>query len=555
MASREVVVGIDFGTSNSSLSISFPNKEVKTIRLDGEDNNLLRSIVKYSNSETIVGRDANDLEAVCSGNVVFNAKRLIGRKYWDLEDSVKNKSGAEVVEDDDGYAAYDIPIIHKKVSPINVVSDIIKKIYKEALSATEGYTISCVVVTYPASYRQDQIAATKTAVNSVIDVPVHLIKEPIAASYTYLKVNGYNDVNRKNVLVYDLGGGTFDLSLIRIENQQINVLKTAGNDNIGGEHFDDLIVDYVIKEYEKNKGDKLMPEKVDENLMSEKEKEEARILYERLLSYLRELCKKAKERLCMTEDEVPISIHSFMEKFREYNKSTINRDYDDSISVEDNEEDIVLTREQFERMIKNDIATTIQTVENTLKDQRLKAEDIDEVVLIGGSSRIPYVRRKLKNVFGDILCYTIDPTICVSYGAAAFGRERDLVEVNNIEGIKYDYYTLIYKKNGKIGRSIMIPKGSKFDRPVEKEYLIPASSEGCWTDSIYEGDINDTKGEKELASIEGSVTNWKDRRVIIKYIFTLYNDGLLHYKVVDEDSGKTIINEKAMSTRYQSKQH
>lgn len=541
MASKEVIVGIDFGTSNSSLSISFPDKKVETIVLDGEDNKLLRSIVKYSNSETIVGRDANDLEAVCSGNVVFNAKRLIGRKYRDLEDSVKNKSGAEVVEDDDGYASYNIPIIDKKLSPIKVVSDIIKKIYKEALSATKGYTIVCVVVTYPASYRQDQIAATKTAVNSVIDVPVLLRKEPIAAAYAYYKVNAYNSVDRKNVLVYDLGGGTFDLSLVRIENQQINVLKTAGIDNIGGEHFDDLIVDYVIKEYERKKEN--------EKLMPEKENKEDSILYERLLSYLRELCKKAKERLCMTEDEVPISIHSFMEKFREYTEYMINQDYDDSISVEDNEEDIILTPEQFKRMIKNDIARTIQTVENTLEDQRLKAEDIDEVVLIGGSSRIPYVRSELNKVFRnrDILCHTIDPTICVSYGAAYFGRERDLVEVNNIEGTKYDYYTFINKKNRKTP-SIMIPKGSKFNTPVEKDYLIPASFQGCWTDSIYEGNIDDIKGGKELASIEGSVTNWKDRKVIIKYIFTLSEDGLLHYTVVDKDSGEIIINEKTMST-------
>lgn len=549
MANKEVVIGIDFGTSNSSLSISFPNKEIKTIELDGEKDRLLRSIVKYSDSEITVGRDANDIKAVCDGNVVFNAKRLIGRKYRDLGNSdMKNKSGAKVVEDEDGYAAYYIPILGRKVTPIDVVSEIIKKIFDKAMTETKEYTISSVVVTYPASYKQDQIAATQTAVKKVIkDIPILFITEPVSASYTFYNVNGSNVEYEGNILVYDLGGGTFDLSLIQIKNQKFRILKTNGCDNIGGEHFDDLIMKYVIKEYEKdaqpNDDKRLMPDK-----------EEDKELYERLLSYLRESCKKAKEDLCKTDTSQHISIESFMEKFREYSK----KDEDDDAAIEYPQDDVILTRELFEGMIKKDIAKTLEIVNDTLNKEGLKYEDIDKVVLIGGSTKIPYVRLELTRVFKKkgILCDTIDPSICVSYGAAAYGRERDVIEVKSTEGIKYDYYTLIRCapsaiQNSVKCRSLMIPKGSMFDEPVERIYNIPKGNEGCWCDTIYEGDIHDENQEVELATIDGYVQDVSDKKVQIKYIFTLSNDGLLHYEVKNVESGTTIIDESVLSTRSQ----
>jgi len=368
-------IGIDLGTTYSCVGV-WQNDHVDIIAND-QGNRTTPSYVSFTNEERLIGEAAKSAAASNPLNTVFDAKRLIGQKFDDpkVQSDLKHLSYKVVNEKDKPMINVDFRGESKTFSPEEISSMILVKM-KEIAEAYLGETVTDAVVTVPAYFNDSQRQATKDA-GAIAGLNIlRIINEPTAAAIAYGLDN--KSSTDKNILIFDCGGGTFDVSILTIEDSIFEVKATAGDTHLGGEDFDTKLVEYFIQEFKR-----LHKKDISEN--------------KRALRRLRSACETAKRNLSASS-VANIEIDSLFE----------GQDFITTI-----------TRAKFENLCDDLFKKTMAPVEQVLRDSKLSKSNIDEIVLVGGSTRIPKIQSLLSEFFnGKELCKTINPDECVAYGAA-----------------------------------------------------------------------------------------------------------------------------------------
>ena len=371
------VIGIDLGTTYSCVGI-YKNGRVEIIPNEF-GNRITPSYVAFTDEERLVGEAAKNQGSMNPTRTIYVVKRLIGRKYDDKEvqRDVKWVPYDVVAKGGKPYVSVEMPGVGvKTLSPEEVSAMILTKM-KEIAENYLGQDIKYAVITVPAYFNDAQRQATKDAgAISGLEV-LRIINEPSAAAIAY----GLDKKDEKNIVVFDLGGGTFDVSILTIDNGVFEVLATAGDTHLGGEDFDQRVTDHFVKTFKKKNGVDIKTEP-------------------RALQKLKAEVEKAKRDLSSVQ-QVKIFIEGII----------------DGIDFEE-----TLTRAKFEELCNDLFKNTLKPVETVLDDSGLKRSEIDEIVLVGGSTRIPKVQQLIKDFFnGKEPNRGINPDEAVAYGAAVQG--------------------------------------------------------------------------------------------------------------------------------------
>lgn len=377
MESKSLAVGIDLGTTYSCVGV-FKNNSVEIIAND-QGNRTTPSYVAFSETERLVGEAAKNQAAANPKNTVFDAKRLIGRKFTDPTVQSDMKLWPfKVVSGPEAKPLIQVEFKgeSKQFSPEEISAMVLGKM-KQISEVYLGTEVKDAVVTVPAYFSDSQRQATKDAGTiSGLNV-IRIINEPTAAAIAY-GMGKERTTGEKNVLIFDLGGGTFDVSLLTIDDGVFEVLATAGDTHLGGEDFDQALVNYFAEEFKR---------KYKKDLTGN----------ERSLRRLRTSCERAKRSLS-SSTQATVEIDALYDGI----------DFNSSI-----------TRARFEDLCGHWFRDTLTPVEKVLKDSGLDKKSIDEVVLVGGSTRIPKIQALVSQFFGGKeLCRSINPDEAVAYGAA-----------------------------------------------------------------------------------------------------------------------------------------
>ena len=377
MAPKSVAVGIDLGTTYSCVGV-FQHGKVEIIAND-QGNRTTPSYVAFTDTERLIGDAAKNQVALNPSNTIFDAKRLIGRKFND--DTVQKDAKLwpfEVINDNSKpKVKVEYKYEEKVFSPEEISSMVLTKM-KETAEAYLGQPIKDAVITVPAYFNDAQRQATKDAgMISGLNV-LRIINEPTAAAIAYGLDKKKQNTQEKNVLIFDLGGGTFDVSILSIDDGVFEVKSTAGDTHLGGEDFDNRMVEHFVKEFQRKHKKDICGNK-------------------RALRRLRTACERAKRTLSASA-QANIEIDSLFEGIDFYTS---------------------ITRARFEELCADLFRGTLDPVEKALRDAKMDKSSIDELVLVGGSTRIPKVQKLLTDFFnGRELNKSINPDEAVAYGAA-----------------------------------------------------------------------------------------------------------------------------------------
>lgn len=391
--SKDITIGIDLGTTNSCVAI-FENGQAKVIENE-EGARTTPSVVSYSkNGKKLVGHTAKNQRVTNPKNTLFAIKRLIGRKYSDqVVQKNRNVVPYEITESGNGDAW--VKIAENKISPQEVSAEILKKMKKTAENYL-GHEVNSAVITVPAYFNDSQRQATKDA-GTIAGLNVkRIINEPTAAALAY----GLNKQRGDSIIaVYDLGGGTFDISIIELTDidgeLQFEVLATNGNTFLGGEDFDARMIDYVVKEFKSQTGIDIRNDSI-------------------ALQRLKESAEKTKIELSTKEI------------------SEINLPYITADSTGPKHLNIEITRTKLESLVESLIEDTLEPCKIAIKDSGKQIDEISSVILVGGQTRMPKVEETVKKFFNKNVKKNINPDEAVAMGAAIqagvlTGKIKDIV--------------------------------------------------------------------------------------------------------------------------------
>ena len=368
------VIGIDLGTTNSCVAV-MDGKEAKVIE-NSEGGRTTPSMVAFTETkEKLVGQSAKRQAVTNSENTLFAIKRLIGRTFEDQD--VKSDSGLvpfKIVKGDNGDAW--VEARGEKYSPSQISAFVLQKM-KETAESYLGESVTQAVITVPAYFNDAQRQATKDAGKIAGLEVLRIINEPTAASLAY----GLDKKQNKKIAVYDLGGGTFDVSILELGDGVFEVKSTNGDTFLGGEDFDNTIVEYLIGEFKKDSGINLKSDKL-------------------ALQRLKEAAEKAKIELSAAE------------------QTDINLPFITADKTGPKHINLKMTRAKLEALVEDLIARTIPPCQTALKDAGISASDIDEIVMVGGMTRMPKVISEVKNFFGKEPNKSVNPDEVVAMGAA-----------------------------------------------------------------------------------------------------------------------------------------
>lgn len=373
MSSNQVTIGIDLGTTNSCFGVIKDGK-VEIIAND-QGKRTTPSFCAFIDSDVIVGDAAKNQAVINAKNTIFDAKRLIGRQYKDplVQEDIKNWPFKVV--NDNGQPKFEVQYQGElKLFSSEKISSLVLKYIKEIAEAHLGTTVTSAVITVPAFFNNAQRKATKVAATMAgLDV-LQIINEPTAAAIAY-GLDNFEE--KKNVLMFDFGGGTLDVTVMSIENGFIDVKSTSGNTHLGGEDFDNRLVAYLAEKFKRKHNKDLFTSK-------------------RAFCRLRSACEKAKRTLSFASSTF-IVIDSLFEDIDWKTK---------------------ITKDCFEDVCFDLFVSILEPVKQALKDAALDKREIHEIVLIGGSTRIPKVQKLLQDFFdGKNLNKSINPDEAVAFGA------------------------------------------------------------------------------------------------------------------------------------------
>ncbi|MBD2690552.1 molecular chaperone DnaK [Anabaena catenula] len=367
------VVGIDLGTTNSCVAVMEGGKP--TVIANAEGFRTTPSVVAFAkNGDRLVGQIAKRQAVMNPENTFYSVKRFIGRRYDEV-----TKETTEVsykVLSSGGNVKLDSPGAGKQFSPEEISAQVLRKLVEDA-SKYLGETVTQAVITVPAYFNDSQRQATKDAGKIAGIEVLRIINEPTAASLAY----GFDKKSNETILVFDLGGGTFDVSVLEVGDGVFEVLATSGDTHLGGDDFDKKIVDFLAEQFRKAEGIDLRKDK------------------------------QALQRLTEAAEKAKIELSSVTQA--EINLPFITATQDGPKHL-----DTTLTRATFEELCSDLIDRCRIPVENALRDAKLNKSNIDEVVLVGGSTRIPAVQEVVKRVLGRDPNQTVNPDEVVAVGAA-----------------------------------------------------------------------------------------------------------------------------------------
>ncbi len=440
------VVGIDLGTTNSVVAVMEGGEAVVIATAEGS--RTMPSVVAFKqNGERMVGVVAKRQAVVNPENTISSIKRFMGHKYSEIVDETK-RVAYRVKEDSKGMAVAHVPALDKDFTPEEISAMILQKLKADA-EAYLGTTVDQAVITVPAYFNDSQRTATKNAGEIAGLKVLRIINEPTAASLAY----GIDKKGSETILVFDLGGGTFDVSVLDVSEGLIEVRSTAGDSHLGGDDFDQAIVDYLATEFKKEQGIDLLQQKD-------------------ALQRLREAAEKAK-----------IELSSQL-------TTNINLPYITAVDNQPRHLDVTLTRAKFEELCHGLLERIKKPVSTALEDAKLSATELNEVLLVGGSSRMPMVQDLVKQLTGKEPNRSVNPDEVVAIGAAiqagVLGGEVKDILLLDVTPLSLGVET----------------QGGIFDKVIDRNTTIPTKKSRVYTtavDNQPEVEIHILQGERPLA--------------------------------------------------------
>jgi len=545
----DIVIGIDLGTTYSCFGVYIHN-QVEIIANE-QGNRTLPSYVSFTSEERYIGEVAKNMAGQNPRNTVYDAKRLIGRNFNDetIQKDLEHYT-YKIISDKNNKPKILVEYLdeEKEFYPEEISAMILKKI-KEIAEKYLNKQVTKAVITVPAYFNDSQRQSTKDAGKIAGLEVLRIINEPTAAALAY----GLNEKNTKNILVYDLGGGTFDVTILTLDDGVFEVKSTAGDTHLGGEDFDIKLKEYVLFSYvEKNI--------LKTRLLSEEDKLQLCTLYNVKtideLKCLQQFIKKEVKNTTTKVEKYNNSLEEFyklkqnmksMRKLQsacENAKKTLSNTNVATILVEnfyDNQDlNMSVTKNIFEEICKETFERTLEPIRKALIDAKFSDRDIDDVVLIGGSTRIPAVRDLLEKKFPNKIRSNINPDEAVAYGATIQGAilSNHKMSCGEITLIDVTPLSLGIETAGGV-MSKMIKRNQTIPYSVEEVFSTFTDNQPGVTIKVFEGERELTKDNNLLGTFELSgLPPLPKGMPRIKVTFTVDANGIMSVHAQEESTGK-----------------